>query len=50
MRAEDKLRAAMSERARLSAVRAEIGMALAHKDDLRGILHTCAEAMVRHLE
>jgi PAS domain S-box-containing protein len=50
MRAEDKLRAAMSERARLSAVRAEIGMALARNDNLRGILHTCAEAMVRHLD
>src|SRR5258708_12524012 len=49
-RAEDRLREAMSERARLSAVRAEIGMALARKDDLSGILHTCAEAMVRHLD
>src|SRR5258706_1208222 len=50
MRAEDRLREAMSERTRLSAVRAEIGMALARKDNLGGILHTCAEAMVRHLD
>src|SRR6267143_577164 len=50
MRAEDRLREAMSERTRLSAVRAEIGMALARKDNLSGILHTCAEAMVRHLD
>src|SRR6266852_4604803 len=49
-RAEDRLRDSMSERARLSAVRAEIGMALARKDDLSGILHTCTEAMVRHLD
>ena len=48
--AEERLRAAMSERTRLLAVRAEIGMALARKDNLRGILHTCAEAVVRHLE
>jgi len=48
--AEDRLRAAMSERTRLDMVRAEIGMALARKDTLRGILHTCAEAMVRHLD
>ena len=50
IRAEDRLLEAMSERTRLLAVRAEIGMALAHKDDLSGILHTCAEAMVRHLD
>src|SRR6266852_7408757 len=49
-RAEDRLRDSMSERARLSAVRAEIGMALARKDELSGILHTCTEAMVRHLD
>jgi formate hydrogenlyase transcriptional activator len=48
--AEEALRAAMSERTRLSAVRAEIGMALARQDTLRGMLHTCAEAMVRHLD
>ena len=48
--AEDKLRAAMSERTRLLAVRAEIGMALAGKDNLRGILDRCAEAMVRQLD
>jgi PAS domain S-box-containing protein len=49
-RAEDRLRAVMSERTRLSAVRAEIAMALASKDTLRGILHRCAETMVRHLD
>jgi len=49
-RAEDQLRAVMSERTRLSAFRAEIGMALASKDTLRGILHRCAATMVRHLD
>jgi PAS domain S-box-containing protein len=49
-RAEEGLRVAMSERTRLAAVRGEVGMALARKDDLRGILHVCAEAMVRHLD
>jgi len=49
-RAEDRLRAAMADRTRLDAVRAEVGMALARRDSLRGILHTCAEAMVRHLD
>jgi PAS domain S-box-containing protein len=49
-RAEEGLRVAMSERMRLAAVRGEVGMALARKDDLRGILHACAEAMVRHLD
>ena len=48
--AKEALRTAMSERTRLSAVRAEIGMALARQDTLRGMLHTCAEAMVRHLD
>ena len=47
-RAEDRLRAAMLERTRLSAFRAEIAMALASKDTLRGILHRCAETVVRH--
>ena len=49
-RAEDRLRAVMSERTRLSTVRAEVAMALASKDSLRGILHRCAETMVRHLD
>src|SRR6267378_1903537 len=49
-RAMEALRAAMAERTRLSALRAEIGMALARQDTLRGMLHTCAEAMVRHLD
>jgi PAS domain S-box-containing protein len=49
-RAEDSLRAAMAERTRLSTVRVEIAMALASKDSLRGILHRCAETMVRHLD
>ena len=48
-RAEDRLRAVMLERTRLSTVRAEIAMALASKDTLKGILHRCAETMVRHL-
>jgi PAS domain S-box-containing protein len=49
-RAEDSLRAAMAERTRLLAVRAEIAMALASKDTVRGILHRCAETVVRHLD
>src|SRR5262252_2678294 len=42
-RAEEELRAAMTERARLAAVRAEIGMALARKENLKGILDSCAK-------
>jgi PAS domain S-box-containing protein len=49
-RAEEALRAAISERTRLSAVRADIGMALARKDSLREILRACTEAMVQHLD
>ena len=49
-RAEEALRAAMSERTRLSAFRAEVATALANKDDLRGILNKCADALVRHLD
>ena len=49
-RVEHNLRAAMAERARLDAVRAEVGMALARRDSLKGILHTCAEAIVHHLD
>jgi formate hydrogenlyase transcriptional activator len=48
--AENKLGEAMSERARLLAVRAEIGDALARKADLKEILHACTEAIVRQLE
>ena len=47
--AEIALRAAMDERTRLSAFRAEIGMALSHQEDLKGILQSCAGAVVRHL-
>ncbi|MBV9443803.1 MAG: PAS domain S-box protein [Acidobacteriaceae bacterium] len=49
-RAEADLRAAMSERTRLSAVRAEVATALASKGDLRGMLNKCADALVRHLD
>ena len=49
-RAEDRLRAVISERTRLLAIRAEIAMTLASKDTLRGILHRCAETLVRHLD
>ena len=49
-RAEAELRAAINQRTRLSAVRAEIGMALGRKDSLREILCACAEAMVQHLD
>ena len=48
--AEEALRAAMEERARLSALRAEIAMVLANKDNLRGCLHKCADTLVRYLE
>ena len=48
--AEKALRAAMDERMRLSAFREEIGRALAHQEDLKGILHNCAGAVVRHLD
>lgn len=47
--AEDALRAAISERTRVSAVRADIGMALARKDNLSGILRACSEALVQDL-
>ncbi|MFP5226704.1 MAG: PAS domain-containing protein [Acidobacteriota bacterium] len=48
--AEMALRAAMEERTRLSAFREEIGVALSRQGDLRAILHSCAEAVVRHLD
>jgi PAS domain S-box-containing protein len=48
--AEDELRAAIDERTRLSAVRAEIGMALARRGSLREVLRACAEALVQHLD
>ena len=48
--AETALRAAMDERSRISAFREEIGIALSHHEDLRGILHNCAGAVVRHLD
>jgi len=48
--AEKALRAAMDERTRIGVFREEIGVALAHQEDLRGILHNCAAAMVRHLD
>ena len=48
--AEIALRGAMDERTRISAFREEIGMALSHQEDLKGILHDCAGAVVRHLD
>jgi PAS domain S-box-containing protein len=48
--AEIALHAAIDERTRLSAFREEIGMALSHPEELKGILHNCAGAMVRHLD
>jgi PAS domain S-box-containing protein len=48
--AELALRAAMDERTRISAFREEIGIALSHQEDLKGILHNCAGAVVRHLD
>jgi PAS domain S-box-containing protein len=49
-RAEEALHAAISERTRLAGFREEIGLALAHGANLRGILQDCAEAMVRNLD
>jgi PAS domain S-box-containing protein len=49
-RAEEGLRAAINERTRLSAVRGEIGMALARKGSLREVLQACAETLVQHLD
>jgi PAS domain S-box-containing protein len=49
-RAEAALHAAMDERTRLAAFREEIGAALSREDDLPGMLHRCADAMVRHVD
>jgi PAS domain S-box-containing protein len=49
-RAEVGLREAANERSRMSAVRAEIAMALARKGSLKETLRACAEAMVHHLD
>lgn len=49
-RAEAALRAAMNERTRLAAFRAEIGIALSRQGELKEILHTCAGAAVRHID
>jgi len=48
--AEVALRTAMDERTRISAFREEIGIALSRQEDLKGILHDCAGAIVRHLD
>ena len=48
--AEVALRTAMDERTRISAFREEIGIALSRQEDLKGILHNCAGAVVRHLD
>jgi PAS domain S-box-containing protein len=48
--AELALRTAMDERARISAFREEIGIALSRQEDLKRILHNCADAVVRHLD
>ena len=48
---EEDLKIQVAEREKAEAeVRAEIGIALARKDSLRGILDLCAKAMVRHLD
>lgn len=49
-RAEEELSKTIAERARLAAFREDVGTALAHQGQLRGILQSCAEAMVRHLD
>jgi PAS domain S-box-containing protein len=48
--AEMALRAVTDERTRLAAFREEIGMALSREEDLKGNLHSCASAVVRHLD
>lgn len=48
--AEIALRTAMDERTAVSAFREEIGIALSHQEDLKGVLHKCACAAVRHLD
>ncbi len=48
--AEIALRTAMDERTRIVAFREEIGMALSRQEDLKGVLHHCAHAIVRHLD
>lgn len=49
-RAQMALHAAIDERTRVAAFREETGIALSRQNDLKGILHSCASAMVRHLE
>ena len=49
-RAEMALHEAVDERTRLAAFREAIGMALSLHEDLKSILHSCASAMVRHLD
>ncbi len=41
---------ALSERAHLSALTAEVGLALTLETDLQGILQACTEALVTHLK
>ena len=50
LREEQLARTAASERARLEALGAEVGMALTLPEDRRAVLERCAEAMVRHLD
>lgn len=45
-----ELRRALHVRARDSALRADLSSALARSDSLRGMLQSCAEALVRHLD
>jgi len=42
--------ALQAEKSRQTALRADISVAFASKDDLSAILHTCAEALVQHLD
>jgi PAS domain S-box-containing protein len=48
--AETALHAAMDERARMSAFREELGIALSQRGDLKEVLRNCAGAVVRHLD
>lgn len=45
-----QIEAALAERARLAAFRADVDIALTRSDSLQGILQLCAEALVQHLD
>ena len=48
--AEIALRTANDERMRLTAFREDVGVALSKQEDLKEVLHSCASAVIRHLD